>query len=156
MNLLQNYTIEQILTFIVALAIAVKGCISFIDWAIDRLRKAFETNDQPKKLKQKIQGHTQQIQELKGIIEKLSDKIDVLIKSDRDDIKAFITREHHSFCYDKGWIDDYSLDCIERRYDHYQQEGGNSFIATLMEELRALPKQRPQLVSQQKGAGQKT
>ena len=156
MGVLQNYSIEEILTFIVAIAVAVKGCISFLDWAIARLKQAFEVSDQPKKLKQKIQDHTQQIQELKEIIEKLSDKIDVLIKSDRDDIKAFITREHHSFCYEKGWIDDYSLDCIEKRYDHYKEEGGNSFIATLMDEVRALPKKPTQLPPQQGGTGLKS
>ena len=71
----------------------------------------------------------------------LSKKVDILIQSDKDDIKAFITREHHYFCYQKGWIDDNSLDCIEKRYTHYQKEGGNSFIETLMEQIRELPKQ---------------
>ena len=37
------------------------------------------------------------------------------------------------------WIDDYSLDCIERRYKHYIDEGGNSFIGQLMIEIRKLP-----------------
>jgi hypothetical protein len=66
------------------------------------------------------------------------------VDSDKDDIKAFITDKHHYFCYERKWIDDYSMDCIERRYSHYKDEGGNSFIATLMDELKALPKQSPQ------------
>ena len=78
------------------------------------------------------------------ILNDLSDKIDMLIDSDRDDIKSYITREHHYFCYQKKWIDDFSLDCCERRYQHYSDEGGNSFIGQFMEELRALPKQPPQ------------
>ena len=41
------------------------------------------------------------------------------------------------------WIDDYSLDCIERRYKHYIDEGGNSFIGQLMIEIRKLPHQPP-------------
>lgn len=76
-------------------------------------------------------------------IDKLSKKVDILMKSDRDAIKAFITREHHYFVYQRGWIDDYSLDCIERRYTHYNEQGGNSFIQTLMTDLRNLPKQEP-------------
>ena len=44
------------------------------------------------------------------------------MNSDKDAIKAFITREHHYFCYQKKWIDDYSLDCIEKRYEHYKEE----------------------------------
>ena len=67
----------------------------------------------------------------------------MLIESDRDDIKSFITREHHRFCYQVGWIDDFSLDCIEKRYKHYKNEGGNTFIDGFMEELRALPKSSP-------------
>ena len=75
------------------------------------------------------------------MLNNLSQKIDILIQSDRDDIRSYITREHHYFCYQKGWIDDFSLDCIEKQYMHYVDEGGNSFIEGFMEELRALPKQ---------------
>lgn len=74
-------------------------------------------------------------------INKLNKSIELLTASDKDDIKAYITREHHYFCYKIGYIDDYNLDCIEKRYSHYKDEGGNSFISTLMEELRALPKE---------------
>jgi len=73
-------------------------------------------------------------------IAQLSKKVDNLIESDRDDIKSFLTREHHYFCYQKGWIDDYSLECCEKRFQHYVNEGGNSFIEHFMEEMRALPK----------------
>jgi hypothetical protein len=43
-----------------------------------------------------------------------------------------------------GWIDDYSMECCERRYQHYKDEGGNSFIKGFMEDLRALPKKPPE------------
>lgn len=78
------------------------------------------------------------------ILKNLSKKIDTLVESDRDDIKAYITKEHHKFCYDKGWIDDFSLDCLEKRFKHYADEGGNSFICGFMQELRTLPKRPPQ------------
>ena len=78
-----------------------------------------------------------------NILQDLSKKINLLIDSDKDDIKSFITRQHHYFCYKIGWIDDFSLDCVEKRYQHYADEGGNSFIEGFMDELRALPKQEP-------------
>ena len=81
---------------------------------------------------------------MKTALEDINKSIHLLISSDRDDIKAFITKEHHYFCYDKGWIDDYSLDCLEHRFQHYQEEEGNSFIEGLMKELRALPKTDPE------------
>ena len=49
-------------------------------------------------------------------------------------------------------IDDFSLDCIEKRFAHYQDEGGNSFIAALMAEIRALPKEGSHLIAQKEGA----
>ena len=80
---------------------------------------------------------------MKDSIDILTTQVHNLILSDRDDIKAFITRQHHYFVYQKGWIDDYSLDCIQRRYSHYIEEGGNSFIEGLMREIRKLPKKHP-------------
>ena len=77
-------------------------------------------------------------------LKNLSKKIDTLVESDRDDIKAYITKEHHMHCYEKHWIDDFSLDCLEKRYKHYADEGGNSFICGFMQELRSLPKRPPQ------------
>lgn len=84
--------------------------------------------------------HTLDKQELIKKIDETKTTIGVLLASDKDDIKSWITEKHHYFCYEKKVIDDYSLDCIEKRYQHYLDEGGNSYIATLMNEIRALPK----------------
>ena len=83
----------------------------------------------------------EQQKEIFAKMNELTDNINMLIKSDKDDIKAHITEKHHYFCYIQHWIDDYSLDCLERRYDHYVDEGGNSYIESLMKEIRKLPKQ---------------
>lgn len=152
--LLQRYSVSEILIFIVLLALAIKGVITFIDWIHEKIKKAFnrEQNkiDEKKKILDKLDQDEQLIASLQQqqaetdkILSGLSKKIDTLIKSDVDDIRAFITREHHYFCYQKGWIDDFSLECIEQRYSNYVQEGGNSFIKGLMEEIRKLPKKDP-------------
>ena len=75
-------------------------------------------------------------------LENITGSINLLIKSDRDDIKSYITEKYHHFI-EQGWIDDYNLDCIEKRYSHYKKEGGNSFIEDLMGEIRKLPKRPP-------------
>ncbi len=54
------------------------------------------------------------------VLNELSKKIDMLVDSDKDAIKSYITKEHHYFCYQVGWIDDFSLDCLEKRYQHYE------------------------------------
>lgn len=68
----------------------------------------------------------------------------MLIESDKESIKAYATERHHFFVYEQGWIDNYSLECLERRFVIYQHENGNSFVEGLMDEIRALPKQPPE------------
>ena len=134
-ELLKNFSISEIMIFIILLILAIKGGINTLDWFHQRGEKFFRKNYQkPKELDHDIQIIKQSISEL-------TKHVNMLIDSDKDDIKAFITRQHHYFVYQKGWIDDYSLDCIQQRYNHYQHQGGNSFICTLMKELRGLPKQ---------------
>lgn len=153
--LLKAYSLQDILIFMVLLAIAIKGAISFFDWAKERLGRVYkkeyaETKTQ-EDLDAKLQQESVAIQKLEKnqaemmtAMEELSNKIDALIDSDKDDIKSFLVKEHHYFCYQRGWIDDYSLDCCEKRYKHYVQDGGNSFIEDMMNEIRDLPKQPPQ------------
>lgn len=147
--LLQKYSISEILVFIVLLALAIKGVISFVDWVIEKIKKAFNKGyskiDEKRKITeildedaQLIASLQQQQAETDKVLKVLSKKIDMLIESDKDAIRAYITKEHHYFCQ-QGWIDDFSLDCIERRFTHYEEQGGNSFIKAFMEDLRKLP-----------------
>lgn len=152
-ELLSTYSVGEILIFIVLLALAFKGVIDFYDWA-----------------KQKFQGHVKEvnaeacemttikenIDELfkmqkaqKESIDKLTDSVNLLLQSDKDDIKAWITEKHHYYCYQLKYIDDFSLDCIEKRYAHYKKEGGNSFVEDLMRDLRSLKKVSSTLVRQE-------
>ena len=98
-------------------------------------------------MKQRLLQNTQLIETLTNkqnatdeYLKAMSEKIDLLIDSDRDAIKSQITREHHRFCYELEEIDDFSLDCLEKRYKHYADEGGNSFIKGFMQDLRKLPR----------------
>lgn len=150
--LLQHYSLSDILIFTVFLALAIKGLITFFDWARDRIRQVFDAEHQhlseKERLERRFQESSQMIkilqenqQKTDKILTYLSNKINMLIESDRDDIKAFITQKHHFYCYQKKWIDDFSLECLEKRYKHYEDEGGNSFIEGFMQQLRNLPKQ---------------
>ena len=167
-QLLNTYSIGEIFIFVVILALAVKGVVTFGDWGIERLRRLFNKENQREtdrqqidklvenqratneKIEQLLNDKTQinslvtQQAQLTDTVDKITQKIDILISSDKDAIKSFVTDKHHYHCFDKGWIDDYSLDCIQRRYSHYKEEGGNSFIADLMQEIKELPKQPPQ------------
>ena len=151
--LLQQYSLSDILMFTVFLALAIKSLISFFDWVHDRIKRIFNKGyselNEKEELEQRLRRGDEVMTTLQAnqketdkILKDLSDKIDMLIDSDKDAIKAYITREHHYFYYQQGWIDDFSLDCLEKRYQHYSDQGGNSFIAGFMQELRELPKQQ--------------
>ena len=155
LELLQHYSIPEIFLFIILLALAFKSAISFFEWLDERIKKIFNIKfgkiSEKEKINKRIEDGEIFMTQLRKhqkhndeALQNLSKKIDTLVESDRDDIKAYITKEHHKFCYDKGWIDDFSLDCLEKRFKHYADEGGNSFICNFMQELRALPKRPPQ------------
>lgn len=149
-QLLSNYSVGQILLFLVVAAFAIKEFLSFIDWAHERMDKTVDKSRKTIKIEQRlddaIEERKEAINELREketeieeSIQKLDIKINMLIDSDRDDIKAWLTSQHHHFM-EKGEIDYYSLDCITKRYEHYKLEGGNTFIDDLMEDINNLPK----------------
>lgn len=150
LELLAAYSVSEIIVFVVMLAIAIKEVVSFCDWAIGRLKQAFNKGVQEDKekegLKNRLKKEDKKIEELaenqKQTCEYLAliaKKVDLLIDSDKNDIKTWITEKHHFFCYEKKWIDDYSLEGIEKRYKNYKDENGNSYVGKLMKDLRALP-----------------
>ena len=136
LDLLKNYSLTDIAIFVIMLAFAIKGIVDFYDWAKNRITKTTSKQQSVEELHQKmintLELHNEQIN-------KMAKLINILIKSDRDDIKAWITEKHHYFCYDLGYIDDYNLQCVEARYKHYKEENGNTFIDELMKDIRALP-----------------
>lgn len=154
MKLLQSYSLSDILIFTVLLALAIKSLISFFDWGYDYIKKIFNINyykiNEKEELKRRLQKGSQTMSTLEKnqqntdkILQNLATKIDMLIDSDKDAIKSFITEKHHYYCYKIGYIDDFSLDCIEKRFKHYSDQGGNSFIENFMKELRELPIKQP-------------
>lgn len=142
LELLQSYTVAEIISFIILLSLAIKAIISFLDWAKERLFKFFRKEEKSNSLDDTLSKIIESQEQLSKEIKKINDTIEILIHSDKDDIKSFITKEYHHFMA-QGWIDDYSLDCIEKRYKHYIDEGGNSFIGQLIIEIRKLPHQPP-------------
>ncbi len=150
LELLAAYSVSEIIMFVVMLAIAIKEVVSFCDWAIGRLKKTFNKGVQEDKEKEglgnRLEKEDKKIEELAKnqkqtckYLALIAKKVDLLIDSDKNDIKTWITEQHHFFCYEKKWIDDYSLDGIEKRYKNYKDENGNSYVSKLMKDLRALP-----------------
>lgn len=143
LELFKTYSIDEIIMFILLLALAVKGVIDLYDWFKNRFREPIEEEmtheEQKQEIIDRLNAHEENILECKECLNKILDTINILIDSDKDDIKSWITEKHHYFCYEVKCIDDYSLQCIEARYKHYKDEKGNSFIDKLMDDIRALP-----------------
>lgn len=151
-ELFQKFTFPEIAMFIVLLALAIKGVVSFFEWVQQEIGKALHIKNgktaEKEQMKQRLLKNTELIEEITNkqnntdeYLQEMSQKIDLLIQSDKDAIKSYITGEHHKFCYDLKEIDDFSLDCLQKRYKHYADEGGNSFIEGFMQDLRKLPRQ---------------
>lgn len=155
LELLGTYSLSQIIMFVIFLAIAVKEGITLVTWFKDFFKKKFsddmestiatkKQDEQICKIKVDMQTLIDNQNKIFEEIELFKKQLEMMIESDKDDIKSWITEKHHFYCYENKWIDDYTMDCIEKRYGHYKDEGGNSFIEELMNELRALPKTPPQ------------
>ena len=140
-ELVTNYSISEIILFVVILSLSLRRVVEFIDWVRKRAKQQVEKSNKPFELEQAIRKGKEQTQQIRQELKELERLINLLVESDKDDIKQSITRWHHHYCYEKGNIDDYSLDCLEKRYSHYKDQGGNSFVKTLMQELRALPRE---------------
>lgn len=153
-ELLSKYTVSEIIVFIAFLAVAIKESIQFIDWFWERIKKHFDQDYNKKeehtKLENKIKDLDRFFEEkekfdnalfaINEAISKTNERIDMLIDSDKESIKFEITKQHHYFVDNKGWIDYRSMDCLEKRFAIYEKEHGNSFVKDLMDEMRALPK----------------
>ena len=151
MELLEQYTIPQIIAFVIGLVAMIKGAWDTIEYFKDKYRRKFNKDYDVKIKETKLENFynktQQRHEEVMAKIDKVSDSVDTLSKridklteSDMHDIKQFIVKEYHYFTEQKGQIDDYSLDTILLRYADYKNEGGNSYIETLIDELKKLPK----------------
>ena len=151
-ELLSSYSISEIIIILITVCLAIKGLVSFYDWGKQRVDRIYNKEYQEKEDRAQFVENIKMLNEEREKINETLNKFDdtfktvnqqigMLIDSDKEAIKSFIVKEHHTFVYDRGWIDDYSLECIERRFAVYKQEHGNSFVEGLMDEIRELPKQ---------------
>lgn len=156
-TLFTQYTIPTIIGCVVLCILVFKEVISFISWFKKAVIEPWHAKNQ---LKQQYEERLQRTEALTttlltksneqdAAIKALQESIQLLIDSDKDAIKAWITRCHHELIK-QGWVDDYTLECIEARFGHYQQEHGNSFVEDLMQEIRALPHFPPKQLPENK------
>lgn len=163
-ELLTTYSLVEILVFIFIILAALKEGWSLIDFFKNKAKNNYDKNasedkrieeifDRLATFEKNIQQAWEKEQDLYGEFvefkkecydhfEATNAKLEILTQSDKDSIKSWIVEKHHLFVK-QGWVDDFNMDAIERRFTHYEEEGGNSYVCDLMKELRKLPNYPP-------------
>lgn len=163
-ELLTTYTLTEILVFIFIILAALKEGWSLIDFFRKKAKKKYEEETSEDK---KIEDIIRRLDDFEKNIKKAWDKekdlygefvefkeeckehfintdgkLELLTQSDKDSIKSWIVEKHHYFLKQE-WIDDFNMDALEKRFTHYEEEGGNSYVYDLMQDLRKLPNYPP-------------
>lgn len=89
-----------------------------------------------------IEKHTITLNKLETSLSATNDNVSLLIESDKEDIKAYITNEYNKWM-EKEYIDLITLQSIEARFSKYIEEKGNGFVKKLMNGIRSLPTEPP-------------
>ena len=167
LDLLAAFSVQQIIVYSIMLLFAIKGIIDLVSYFKDLYNKKFNKDYNVKKQTEVLEEHynhcIEQHQESVKMYESLENKIDdwtqsvdakfnkiedqlgLLMQSDMHDIKGWIVERHHRLMK-QGWVDDFTMDTLEKRYSDYKAEGGNSYIETLMNDLRKLPQYPPEKI----------
>ena len=146
-ELLARFELTDIMIMLTLLIVGAEKLIKAIDWLRARFRKSY---DEENTLKEEVEDLNKFYEEKKVVddgfakvnarIDSICDLVNMLVESDKESIKAYITERHHFFVQERKWIDYHSMDCLERRFAIYEKEHGNSFVEDLMNDLRQLPK----------------
>ena len=124
-ELLGAYSIKDIIIFIFMIAVAIKEARQL--WIY--YKKARDENYEND---HKDETQDEYIKKNQQTIEKLSKSMTLLIESDKDGIKAWIVSKYHQFKEHPEQLDDIEWDLLNRRFNHYKEQGGNSYIGDLM------------------------
>lgn len=98
-----------------------------------------ETDEKMEELSQKLERREIENTAASKHVEEMGEMITLLVESDKDQIKSYITSEYHKWMA-KEYIDIYAMATIEGIFTNYRKEKGNSFVEGLVRELRKLPK----------------
>lgn len=165
LDLLAELNGTQILIFSIMIILAAKGAWELIDFFKTKYQEKFDKDYSKKSKEEALKEHfkkcteqrnetiakydalSEKIDELSNVIHTKFDELDIrldqLSANDKYVIKQAIVKDYHYFVEKLGWIDDFSLDTLLLLFDAYKQLGGNSYIASLIEELKKLPRRDP-------------
>lgn len=109
-----------------------------VDGAVKAKQKELNVLDEFEKLHTRFDQIDVRLSSLEERIAAAELKLDDLTESDMHDIKAWIVEQYHKFYTNQGWIDAFSAETIDKRYEDYLKEGGNSYVENLIKQLHSL------------------
>lgn len=109
-----------------------------IDKKVNQAREKENLEETLEKLHNKLDALDKKLEKQEERFNEIEKTLSVLTNSDMHDIKAWITEIYFKVTEEKE-INAYTLDTVERRYQDYKKEGGNSYIDGLMARIRKLP-----------------
>lgn len=136
LELLNSYSPGQIIIFLFILFVAIKELIGLIDFFKARNKLWFTAV-------KKKEDNDISLQKLVEKMDKIEGQLNVLTESDKDDIKSWLVEKYNFYkAYPNRRLSAHTMDTIEKRYSHYKDEGGNSYIDNIiMPGLREMAKE---------------
>lgn len=129
-ELFATYSIEQIIIFVFILASSGKKIFDLIDYYKNKGRQVY-------KKEADYETCLVEFKKLSEEIQIMNKRLDILTSSDMDATRGWIVEKYNYYKDNpEESIDEYVMDTIERRYTHYKEEGGNSYVTSIVESLR--------------------
>ena len=145
LELLSKFTLDKIVVYTVMLLFAVKGFADLYCWFRgkygEKFKKDYIKATKEQQIKMQHQNIEAKINMMAEQINRIETQVNQLIESDMHDIKSWIVEKHH-FLKKQGFVDDFTMDVIEKRFSDYVKENGNSYIKGLVGDIRKLPHAR--------------
>ena len=91
------------------------------------------------KFQKEIESIALELVDSRDKMNQIFDSQEFLMMADKEDKKAYITREYNHFYVQLHKIDLYSKETIEKIYEIYLKENGDTFVAGMMTSIRSLP-----------------
>lgn len=150
-TLFTQYSVGELILLVILLLFALRALNEVISYFYGKIKTRFGIENKKEEWQNKI---SETLQSIKDEIEHLKEQnhqthqhqkemdssIALVQERLQENTRSYLIDAHHKFCYEIHAIDDLNLQAMERRYLYYKTAGGNSFIDSLMDEVRALPR----------------
>ena len=107
-DLLVKYSLSEIALFVFLLLVAVKEMLQLFDWFWNRVKRTYDKHRQSDEIEGTVadlnESYEDALHKVNQSFDVINEKIKMLIESDKEDIKSFLTSQHHHFVTRMGGL----------------------------------------------------